>query len=101
MKLMDQQLKNDRLGDLNNAPPPSPLTPVTEGNFVATKVFPSVVAEQQPPVDVEEEVVASNPPATIKEPVNEVTSGFMGNHDLINLEEEEEPTTTVDNDPLA
>ena len=46
----------------------------------------------------EGEVVASNPPLTIEEPTNEVTSGFMGNHDLINLEEEEEPTVAVDND---
>ena len=45
--------------------------------------------------------MASNPPPTIEELANEVTFGFMGNHDLINLEEEEESTTVVDNVPLA
>ena len=48
-----------------------------------------MVLEQQPPIDAkEEEVVASNPPQIVEEPENEVTSGFIGNHDLINLEEE-------------
>ena len=37
----------------------------------------------------------------MKEPANKVTSGFMGNHALINLEEEEELDVIVDNDPLA
>ena len=80
-------------------PPPSPLNPVTEGNVFAAEVGPSEVLEQQPPVDAEEKVVVSNPPPAVEEPVSEVTSGFMGNHDLINLEEEEELTATVDNDP--
>ena len=102
VKLMHQWLENERLGTLNDALPPSTLAPVTEGNIIASEVGPSKVSEQQPPVDVEEgEVVASNPPPTINEPTNEVISGFMGNHDLINLEEEEEPSTIVDNNPPA
>ena len=57
---------------------------------------------QQPPIDVEEgEVVASYPSQSVEEPANEVTSGFIGNHDLINLEEEEEPAIAIDNDPPA
>ena len=100
MKLMDQWLKNKMLGDLNNAPPSSHLAPVTEGNIIATKVGPFMVSEQQLPVDLEEgEVVASNPPPTVEEPMNKVTSGFIGNHDLIILEKKEEPAATVDNDP--
>ena len=60
---MEQWLENERLGTLNNAPPPSPLALVTKGNIIATEVGPFMVLEQQPPVDVEErEVVASNPP---------------------------------------
>ena len=102
MKLMDQWLENERLGTLNNASPPSPLAPVTEGNAIATEVGLFKVPEQQPSIDVEEgEVVASNPLPTIEEPANKVTSGFIGNHELINLEKKEKPVAAVDNDPPA
>ena len=95
---MDQWLEEERLGILNTAPPPSLLDLVTEGNVVAAEVGPSKVPEQEPPTNAEEEVMASNPPPAVEEPA---TSGFMGNHDLINLEEEEELTTVVDNDSPA
>ena len=102
MKLMDQWLEEERLGTLNTAPPPLPLAPVTEGNVVVVEAGPSEVPDQQPSIDAEEqEVMASNSLATVEEPVNKVTSGFMSNHDLINLDEEEEPATVADNDLLA
>ena len=83
-KLIGQWLENERLGILKNAPPPSPLSPATEGNVIATEVGSFVVQEQQPPIDVKKgEVAASYPSPTIEEPANEVTFGLMGNHDLI------------------
>ena len=45
--------------------------------------------------------MASNAPPTIEELTNEVTSGFIGNHDLVNLEEEEELATAISNDRPA
>ena len=99
MKLMDQWLEEERLGTLNTGLPPSPIDPVTEGNIIATEVGPSEVSKQQPLIDAEEEVVASNPPLIVEKPTNEVIFGFIGNHNLINLEEEEEPNVAVDNDP--
>ena len=99
VKLMDQWLKEERLGTLNTTPPPSPLDQMIKGNIVAADVGPSEVPKQQPLADVKEEVVASNPYSVVEEPANEVTFRFMGNHDLINLEEEEGAPTAVDNNP--
>ena len=102
MKLMDRWLTEERLCILNTAPPHLPLAPATKGNVVAAEVSPSKVPEQKPHVYAEEgEVMAFNPPSIMEEPINEVASGFMGNQDLINLDEEEEPTAAVDNDPPA
>ena len=99
---MDQWLKNERLGTLNNAPTPSPLAPVTEGNVIATEVGPSMVSNQHPLVAVEGgELVAFSPPPTVEEPANKVTSGFISNHDLITPEEKEELAAAIDNEPPA
>ena len=43
----------------------------------------------------------SNTPLAVEKSISKVTFGFMGNHDLINLEEREGPAATIDNDPLA
>ena len=98
MKVKDQWVENERMGDLYSAPPSLPLAPGIEDNIIIAEFAPSMVPDQQPPTDAEEgEVVVSNPPKTIEEPMNEMTYGFMGNHELINLEEDE-PIVAVDND---
>ena len=74
---------------------------MTEDNVIAAKVAPSEALKQQLPADAKEKVVASNLPPAVEEPANKVISGFIGNHALINLEKEEEPTAIVDNDPSA
>ena len=61
MKVKDQW-DNERLHDLNSAPPSLPLTPGTEGNVIIAEAGPSMVPQQQPLTDVKEgEVVASTP----------------------------------------
>ena len=43
VKLMDQWLKEERLGTLKTTPPPSPLDQMIKGNVVAAEVGPSEV----------------------------------------------------------
>ena len=99
MKLMEGWLEVERQGTLNTEPPPTPRYPKVEGDVTAVEVAPTEALEQPPPIDAEEEAVASNLPSTAEEPANEVTSGYIGSHMPVNLKEEEEPATTVNNDP--
>ena len=99
LKLIEGWFEEERLGTLDTAPPPSPPYPMVEGNVIATEVTPAEGPEQPPSTNAEDEAVTSNPPPTAEEPTNEVTSRFMGNHALINLEDEEELVANVDNDP--
>ena len=46
MKVKDQWVENERLGDLNSAPPSSPLAPGTKGNVIIAEVGPSMVPKQ-------------------------------------------------------
>ena len=103
--LIEGWIEEEKQSVLNIEPPPSP--PYLEAENVGTTVSiapPSEAPDQAPPVGVEEEVVASNPPPTIDEPTsgaNEAMFGFMGGATLINLEEEERTTITNNDHPSA
>ena len=103
MKVKDQWVENERLGDLNIAPLSSPLAPGIEG--LPLKLVPSWSRSNNLLLMLKKEKLwLLNPPSppkkkkTVEEPANELTSGFMGDHELINLEEEE-PAAAIDNDP--
>ena len=91
---MEGSIEEERHGTLNTEPPPSPLYPrvkdhVAAPEVTASEVAPAEVPEQPLSANAEKEAVASNPPLIVEEPNNEVTSGYIGSHALINLKEEE------------
>ena len=68
-------------------PSPTPLGPLAE-NATETKTMSVGASEQQPMVEVDEEIVASNPLLIVEDPTNELNSRVTTVQPLISLEKE-------------